>query len=236
MVNSKQRKIVTIVCIVLGVLLITGGIIGTLLYLNSNEYRFRMDAFVDKYKNVGETSFGNNLIWIRIYQGDDIYTKDFIVAEVNKTDDSTKLHYLDGATSKEISPEQVDANVRKRVEYLAGIFGTNCEVKKDRIIFDTKELSITKTEYLPPNIMEVSPRRMVYATDEECGVEFVFTFVTGFVIDNSGTVYEPYNSICLRVYKEVVDGVGNEKYNLRLEDTQYVSIEGIKILSGGKEK
>ena len=64
MVNSKQRKIVTIVCIVLGVLLIAGGIIGTLLYLNSSEYRFRMAAFVDKYKNVGETSFGNNLIWI----------------------------------------------------------------------------------------------------------------------------------------------------------------------------
>ena len=43
MVNSKQRKIVTIVCIVLGVLLIAGGIIGTLLYLNGNEYRFRMN-------------------------------------------------------------------------------------------------------------------------------------------------------------------------------------------------
>ena len=52
MVNSKQRKIVTIVCIVLGVLLIAGGIIGTLLYLNSNEYRFRMDAFVGQYEKM----------------------------------------------------------------------------------------------------------------------------------------------------------------------------------------
>ena len=36
----------------LGVLLIAGGIIGTLLYLNGNEYRFRMDAFVGQYEKM----------------------------------------------------------------------------------------------------------------------------------------------------------------------------------------
>ena len=70
MVNSKQRKIVTIVCIVLGVLLIAGGIIGTLLYLNGNEYRFRMNVFIGKYYSYNLVMSDRNTQYIKIYDSD----------------------------------------------------------------------------------------------------------------------------------------------------------------------
>ena len=180
MVNSKQRKIVTIVCIVLGVLLITGGIIGTLLYLNSNEYRFRMNVFIGKYYSYNLVMSDRNTQYIKIYDSDNGNNK-YNVACVSLKDGNVVVEFKDNE-NKAVSQDQIDKNVLQQVQYLANLFSGSCYVEKDKIIFDKTELAIVKNEFVAENPeYSFCPTRDVCVKDEKTNEEFEFSFFTAYV-------------------------------------------------------
>ena len=216
MVNSKQRKIVTIVCIVLGVLLITGGIIGALLYLNSNEYRFREAAFLGEYINIAETSYRDNRITMNVYLKGDEHTGNLVMAEVSKEDDWA-LVFFDNKADKEISAEQIDPKVLESIKYFAELFGASCNVQKDKMTFGTKNLSIKSSEFVPVYPENIGgPVRKVIAVDESNGTEFVFIFYTDYVRkDNIFITHCVTTEFQMEIYKFYVDGEDGQTYSIK---------------------
>ena len=135
MVNSKQRKIVTIVCIVLGVLLITGGIIGTLLYLNSNEYRFRMDAFVGQYEKMYKEN-GENFMAFEIVENGQSTDGTKNSEEYALKNENGNFVLVNAIDKQVVSTDVLDQNIVKIVLHYAKILYGKVTVQKDRTVFE----------------------------------------------------------------------------------------------------
>ena len=222
MVNSKQRKIVTIVCIVLGVLLIAGGIIGTLLYLNSNEYRFRMNVFIGKYYSYNLVMSDRNTQYIKIYDSDNGNNK-YNVACVSLKDGNVVVEFKDNE-NKAVSQDQIDKNVLQQVQYLANLFSGSCYVEKDKIIFDKTELAIVKNEFVTENPeYSFCPTRDVCVKDEKTNEEFEFSFFTAYVKKGEPKfVYHPdYNDFCIEINRKNIVGEDGKIYRLTMQDSYY---------------
>ncbi len=135
MVNSKQRKIVTIVCIVLGVLLIAGGIIGTLLYLNSNEYRFRMDAFVGQYEKMYKEN-GENFMAFEIVENGQSTDGTKNSEEYALKNENGNFVLVNAIDKQVVSTDVLDQNIVKIVLHYAKILYGKVTVQKDRTVFE----------------------------------------------------------------------------------------------------
>lgn len=137
MVNSKQRKIVTIVCIVLGVLLIAGGIIGTLLYLNGNEYRFRMDAFVGQYEKMYKEN-GENFMAFEIVENGQSADGTKTSEEYALKNENGKLILVNIVRGKEVIVpiDALDQNIAKIVLHYAKVLYGKVTVQKYRTVFE----------------------------------------------------------------------------------------------------
>lgn len=136
MVNSKQRKIVTIVCIVLGVLLIAGGIIGTLLYLNSNEYRFRMDVFVGQYEKMYKEN-GENFMAFEIAENGQSTDGAKNSEKYALKNENGKLILVNIVGIKEVIVpiDALDQNIAKIVLHYAKALYGKVTVQKDMAFF-----------------------------------------------------------------------------------------------------
>ena len=135
MVNSKQRKIVTIFCIVLGVLLIAGGIIGTLLYLNSNEYRFRMDAFVGQYEKMYKEN-GENFMAFEIVENGQSTDGTKNSEEYALKNENGNFVLVNAIDKQVVSTDVLDQNIVKIVLHYAKILYGKVTVQKDRTVFE----------------------------------------------------------------------------------------------------
>lgn len=135
MVNSKQKKIVTIVCIVLGVLLIAGGIIGTLLYLNSNEYRFRMDAFVGQYEKMYKEN-GENFMAFEIVENGQSTDGTKNSEEYALKNENGNFVLVNAIDKQVVSTDVLDQNIVKIVLHYAKILYGKVTVQKDRTVFE----------------------------------------------------------------------------------------------------
>ncbi len=135
MVNSKQRKIVTIVCIVLGVLLIAGGIIGTLLYLNGNEYRFRMDAFVGQYEKMYKEN-GENFMAFEIVENGQSTDGTKNSEEYALKNENGNFVLVNAIDKQVVSTDVLDQNIVKIVLHYAKILYGKVTVQKDRTVFE----------------------------------------------------------------------------------------------------
>ncbi len=135
MVNSKQRKIVTIVCIVLGVLLIAGGIIGTLLYLNSNEYRFRMDAFVGQYEKMYKEN-GENFMAFEIVENGQSTDGTKNSEEYALKNENGNFVLVNAIDKQVVSTDVLDQNIVKIVLHYAKILYGKVTVQKYRTVFE----------------------------------------------------------------------------------------------------
>ena len=135
MVNSKQRKIVTIVCIVLGVLLIAGGIIGTLLYLNGNEYRFRMDAFVWQYEKMYKEN-GENFMAFEIVENGQSTDGTKNSEEYALKNENGNFVLVNAIDKQVVSTDVLDQNIVKIVLHYAKILYGKVTVQKDRTVFE----------------------------------------------------------------------------------------------------
>ena len=135
MVNSKQRKIVTIFCIVLGVLLIAGGIIGTLLYLNGNEYRFRMDAFVGQYEKMYKEN-GENFMAFEIVENGQSTDGTKNSEEYALKNENGNFVLVNAIDKQVVSTDVLDQNIVKIVLHYAKILYGKVTVQKDRTVFE----------------------------------------------------------------------------------------------------
>ena len=119
----------------LGVLLIAGRIIGTLLYLNSNEYRFRMDAFVGQYEKMYKEN-GENFMAFEIVENGQSTDGAKNSEEYALKNENGNFVLVNAIDKQVVSTDVLDQNIAKIVLHYAKILYGKVTVQKDRTVFE----------------------------------------------------------------------------------------------------
>ena len=223
MVNSKQRKIVTIACIVLGVLLIAGGIIGTLLYLNSNEYRFRMDAFVGQYEQVQNQSYIENYMSFEIAENGQSTDGAKNSEKYALKNENGKLILVNIVGIKEVIVpiDALDQNIAKIVLHYAKALYGKVTVQKDMAFFEaTNEIFSFESNIFYDNgeLWRNSGAERDIVLKDSFNGEITLVFHTTYRMEDDGrksTVVTPTYFNYTAKYSNVV-GQDGKNYSLKI--------------------